>query len=123
MKIIFNEIFKKLNIKYGSIKFYLVLVFIVFLSSYIPFFLISGDLNYLPLGSNEASHLNVARSVFNGNLPYIEHFDARGPLIFYILSISFFLKNFLLGFHLLYFFITLISCFVCYKICQHLYNK
>jgi len=84
MRIIIHETFKKLNIKYNNIKYCLVLALIVFLSSYLPFFLISGDLNYLPLGSNEASHLIVARSVFNGYLPYIEHFDARGPLIFYI---------------------------------------
>jgi len=116
MRIIFNKIFKQYNIKYQNIKYYLVLAFAVFLFSYLPSFLITGDLNYLPLGSNEASHLNVARSVFNGNPPYVEHFDARGPLIFYILSISFFFKNFLLGFHLLYFFLILISCFVSYKI-------
>jgi hypothetical protein len=123
MRLIFNKIIKQYNTKYQNIKYYLVFAFVVFLFSYLPFFLIAGDLNYLPLGSNEASHLNVARSVFNGSLPYVEHFDARGPLIFYILSVSFFFKNFLLGFHLLYFFITLISCFVSYKICQYLYNK
>ena len=61
-----------------------------------------NDLNYLTLGPNEASHLNVARSVFNGNAPYIEHFDARGPLTFYILSICFFFKNFLFIFHLFF---------------------
>jgi hypothetical protein len=123
MRIFFNKNFKQSNIKYQNTKYYLVFAFVVFLFTYLPFFLITGDLNYLPLGSNEASHLNVARSVFNGSPPYIEHFDARGPLTFYILSISFLFKNFLLGFHLLYFFITLISCFVSYKICQHLYNK
>lgn len=53
-----------------------------------------GDLNYLPLGLNAASHLNVAKSVFEGTPPYIEHFDARGPIIFYFLSLSFFLVIF-----------------------------
>lgn len=123
MRIIFNKIFIKQNIKYTNTGYFAALVFITFLLSYLPLYIMSGDLNYLPLGPNESSHLNVARSVFNGNAPYTEHFDARGPLVFYILSISFFFKNFLLGFHILYFFITIISCFVCYKICKHLYNK
>ena len=105
------------------IKYFTLLILIIFLLSYIPDALILNDLNYLTLGPNEASHLNVARSVFNGNAPYIEHFDARGPLTFYILSICFFFKNFLFIFHLLYFFTTLISSFVCYKICENLYNK
>ncbi len=104
-------------------KYYILSALFIFLLSYIFETTILHDLNYLTLGPNEASHLNVARSVFNGNLPYIEHFDARGPLTFYILSICFFFKNFLLSFHLLFFFTTLISSFVCYKICENLYNK
>jgi hypothetical protein len=62
-----------------------------FFASYFPLFFILKDLNFLPLGSNEASHLIVAKSILSGNPPYTEHFENRGPLIFYILSPIFFI--------------------------------
>ena len=67
------------------------LIFLLLLPlSFFILFLFSNYYYYLPLGNNEASHLLVARSVFYGNLPYIEHFDPRGPLLYYIYAISFF---------------------------------
>ena len=120
---IFNNFFNFHEKKYKSIGYYTFLVILIFLLSNLPFYFLTGNLNYLPLGNNEASHLNVAKSVYSGVPPYIEHFDARGPIFFYILSICFFFDNFLLAFHLLYFLITLTSCFVCFKICDYLYSK
>jgi hypothetical protein len=46
--------------------------------------------NYM--GSNEYTYLLLGRSVWEGNLPLIEHWDNRGPLVFYFFTINFFLK-------------------------------
>ena len=120
---LFNKFFLINDKKFKSYGYYSTLVIITFIFS--PLFLafIFGDLNFLPLGPNESSHLNVAKSVYNGIPPYIEHFDARGPIFFYFLSLSFFFQNFLVGFHILYFVITFISGLTCFIICEKLYGK
>jgi hypothetical protein len=91
--------------------------------SFFILFLFSNYYYFLPLGNNEASHLLVARSVFYGNLPYIEHFDPRGPLLYYIYAISFFFPDFLVGFYILNYLVIFLSCLISYKIGVNLYSK
>ena len=46
-----------------KIIYFIFLIFFVFFASYFPLFFIFKDLNFLFLGSNEASHLIVAKSI------------------------------------------------------------
>jgi len=105
-----------------KIIYFIFLIFFVFFASYFPLFFIFKDLNFLPLGSNEASHLIVAKSILSGSPPYTEHFDARGPLFFYILSSIFLFGNFLINSHFLYLLLTYLSAIVVYFICRNLYG-
>ena len=76
-----------------KIIYFVFLAFFVFIASYLPLFFILKDLNFLPLGSNESSHLIVAKNILSGSPPYTENFEPRGPLIFYILSPIFLFGN------------------------------
>ena len=106
-----------------KIIYFVFLAFFVFIASYLPLFFILKDLNFLPLYSNEASHLTVAKSILSGSPPYTEHFDNRGPLLFYILSPVFLFGNFLINFNFLYLLLTYLSAIVVYFICRNLYGN
>ena len=103
--------------------YFIFLAFFVFFASYFPLFFILKDLNFLPLGSNESSHLIVAKSILSGSPPYTEHFENRGPLIFYILSPIFLFGNFLINFHFLYLLATYLSAIVIFFIFSNLYGN
>jgi len=105
-----------------QIIYFVFLAFFVFFASYLPLFFILKDLNFLPFGSNEASHLIVAKSILSGSPPYTEHFENRGPLIFYILSSIFLFGNFLINFYFLYLLATYLSAIVIFFICRSLYG-
>ena len=105
-----------------KIIYFVFLASFVFFASYFPLFFILKDLNFLPLGSNESSHLIVAKSILSGSPPYTEHFENRGPLFFYILSPIFLFGNFLINFHFLYLLATYLSAIVIFFICRSLYG-
>lgn len=49
------------------------------------------------MGPNEYTYLLLGRSVWEGNLPLIDHWDSRGPLVFYFFAINFFFENFIIA--------------------------
>ena len=105
------------NEKIFNLKIYLsLLFFLFFLRSYHSFF----DLS---VGEHTWTWLSVGKSLYNGNLPFIEEWVLRGPLTFVFYALPFLFENYIIALKFLAIISLWISSIVLFKISKRLYGK
>ena len=110
------NIINKNNIKYNFIIYINLFIFLLFLRSYHSFFGLS-------VGEHDWTWLSIGKSLFNGNLPYIEEWVLRGPFTFVFYALPFLFKNYILALKFLGIVSIWISSIALYKISERLYGK
>ena len=105
------------NEKLFSLVIYLsLLFFLFFLRSYHSFF----DLS---VGEHTWTWLSVGKSLFNGNLPFIEEWVLRGPFTFVFYALPFLFENYIIALKFLAIISLWISSIALFKISKRLYGK
>ena len=105
------------NKKIFNLKIYLsLLFFLFFLRSYHSFF----DLS---VGEHTWTWLSVGKSLYNGNLPFIELFTLRGPFTFVFYALPFLFENYIIALKFLAIISLWISSIALFKISKKLYGK
>jgi hypothetical protein len=96
------------------------LVFIaLFVSMLSPFNPLSGDVPYF---TDPSVYLTIAQGILHGKLPYVDFFDHKGPLIYFIDATGLFIDGFT-GVWLLELLTMLVSVFFAYKTARFFGNK
>ena len=105
------------NEKTFNLKIYLSLLFFsFFLRSYHSFFGLSVD-------EHAWTWLSVGKSLFNGNLPFIELFTLRGPFTFVFYALPFLFENYIIALKVLAIISIWISSIALFKISKKLYGE
>ena len=95
--------------------YFLILVLLLLLRSYHSFFNLS-------IGEHDWTFLSIGRSLFNGNLPYLEEWVLRGPFAFIFYASAFFFKNYILALKIFGIISVWISCIALFQISKKLFG-
>jgi hypothetical protein len=95
--------------------YFLILGLLLILRSYHSFFNLS-------IGEHDWTFLSIGRSLFNGNLPYLEEWVLRGPFSFTFYAGAFFFKNYIFALKTFGIISVWISCIALFQISKKLYG-
>lgn len=95
--------------------YFLILVLLLLLRSYHSFFNLS-------IGEHDWTFLSMGRSLFNGNLPYLEEWVLRGPFAFIFYACAFFFENYILALKIFGIISVWISCVALFQISKKLFG-
>ena len=99
--------------------------YFIFLSLLVLIILLRFQFSFLNLsvGEHDWTYLSLGKSLYNGNLPYVEAYGHRGPLVYIIYAIPFLFKNYIISLKLLCILSIWLTAIICFKTSEKFFGK